>query len=102
MAAPLRKHRRQPLDIVVGSGSQINKQAWTGQNHCCFSARRAQQEKAACGWVAVHTLRPSTWEPETGRYLFKAGLVHTVSFRSARAIQIDPVFKNQNKNQKSL
>jgi hypothetical protein len=47
--------------------------------------------------VMVHTFNPSTWQRGRGRQisLFKASLVYRVSSRTARAIQRNPVSKNQ-------
>jgi hypothetical protein len=44
--------------------------------------------------VVVHAFHPSTWEAEAGGFL-----VYKVSSRTARAIQRNPVSKNNN-NQK--
>jgi hypothetical protein len=47
--------------------------------------------------VVVHAFNPSTWEAEAGEYEFEASLVYRVSSRTARAIQRNPVSKNQKK-----
>jgi hypothetical protein len=41
--------------------------------------------------VVVHTFNPSTWEAETWISEFEASLVYRVCFRTARAIQRNPV-----------
>jgi hypothetical protein len=50
--------------------------------------------------VVVCTFNPSTWEAEAGRFEFEASLVYRVSSRTARAIQRNPVSK-QNKQNKT-
>jgi hypothetical protein len=49
--------------------------------------------------VVVHAFNPSTWETEAGRFLSlrPAWLVYRVSFRTARALQRNPVLENKNK-----
>jgi hypothetical protein len=48
----------------------------------------------------AHAFKPSTREAEAGR--FEASLVYEVSFRTARAIQRNPVSKKKkNKNKKT-
>jgi hypothetical protein len=46
--------------------------------------------------VVVHAFNPSTWEAEAGG---EASLVYRVSSRTARALQRNPVLKNQKKTQ---
>lgn len=42
--------------------------------------------------MVAHTLDPSTWEAETGGSLeFEASLLYSASFRTARAVQRNPV-----------
>jgi hypothetical protein len=49
----------------------------------------------------AHAFNPSTWEAETGRFLkFGASLIYRVSSRTARAIQRNPVLKNQKRKKK--
>ena len=49
--------------------------------------------------MVAHAFNPSTWEAETGRFLkFGASLIYRVSSRTARAIQRNPVLKNQKTN----
>jgi hypothetical protein len=49
--------------------------------------------------MVVHAFNPSTWEAEAGEFLeFQDSLVYRVSSRTARAIQRNPVSKNQKKN----
>jgi hypothetical protein len=51
--------------------------------------------------VVAHAFNPSTGEVEAGGFLeFEASLVYRVSSRTARAIQRNPVSKNQNKQTK--
>jgi hypothetical protein len=51
--------------------------------------------------VVAHTFNPSTWEAEAGGFLSSRTAWSTkVSFRTARAIQRNPVSKNKNKNKK--
>jgi hypothetical protein len=51
--------------------------------------------------VVAHAFNPSTWEAEAGRFFeFEASLVDKVSSRTARAIQRNPVSKNQTKQNK--
>jgi hypothetical protein len=45
--------------------------------------------------VVAHAFNPSTWEAEAGGFL--ASLVYRVNSRTARAIQRNPVLKNQKK-----
>ena len=48
--------------------------------------------------MVEHAFNPSTQEAETSGFLeFEASLVYKVSFRTARAIQRNPVLKNQKK-----
>jgi hypothetical protein len=48
--------------------------------------------------VVAHAFSPSTREAEAGGFLeFEASLVYKVSSRTARAIQRNPVSKNQKK-----
>jgi hypothetical protein len=47
--------------------------------------------------VVAHAFNPSTREAEAGGSEFKASLVYKVSSRTARAIQRNPVSKNQKK-----
>ena len=49
--------------------------------------------------MVAHAFNPSTWEAERGRRIseFEASLVYKVSSRTARAIQRNPVSKNQKK-----
>jgi hypothetical protein len=49
--------------------------------------------------MVAHAFNPSTQEAE-GRWIseFEASLVYKVSYRTARAIQRNPVSKNQNNN----
>jgi hypothetical protein len=52
--------------------------------------------------VVAHAFNPSTREAEAGGSLeFEASLVYRVSSRTARAIQRNPVSKNQKKKQKT-
>jgi hypothetical protein len=53
--------------------------------------------------VVAHAFNPSTWEAE-GRQIseFEASLVYRVSSRTARAIQRNPVSKNQKKKKKFI
>jgi hypothetical protein len=49
--------------------------------------------------VVAHAFNPSTWEAEAGRFLSLRpawSTVYTVSSRTARATQRNPVSKNQN------
>jgi hypothetical protein len=51
--------------------------------------------------VVTHPFNPSTWEAEAGKFLeFEASLVYRVSSRTARAIQKNPVSK-QNKTKQN-
>jgi hypothetical protein len=53
--------------------------------------------------VVAHAFNPSTREAETGGFLsseFEASLVYKVSSRTARAIQRNPVSKNQRKRER--
>ena len=54
--------------------------------------------------MVAHTFNPSTWEAERhrGRRIseFEASLVYKLSSRTARAIQRNPVSKNQKKEKK--
>jgi hypothetical protein len=51
--------------------------------------------------VVAHAFNPSTREAEAGGSLeFEASLVYKVSSRTARAIQRNPVSKNQKKKKK--
>jgi hypothetical protein len=53
--------------------------------------------------VVVHAFNPSTWEAEAGGFSeFKASLVYRVSSRTARAIQKNPVSKNQKNKTKKV
>jgi hypothetical protein len=48
--------------------------------------------------MLAHTFNPSTQEAEAGSFSeFEASLVYKMSSRSARAIQRNPVSKNQKK-----
>jgi hypothetical protein len=48
--------------------------------------------------MVANAFNPSTREAEAGRFLsFEASLVYKVSSRTARAIQRNPVLKNQKK-----
>ena len=50
------------------------------------------------GGGGVHTFTPSTWETEPGRSLsLRPALDYKVSSRTARATQINPVFKKKKK-----
>ena len=52
-----------------------------------------------CQAVVAHAFNPSTWETETGGFLNsrpEASLVYKMSSRTARAIQRNPVLKNNN------
>jgi hypothetical protein len=50
--------------------------------------------------VLTHAFNPSTWEGEAGRFSeFEASLVYRVSSRTARAIQRNPVSKNQKRKE---
>jgi hypothetical protein len=50
--------------------------------------------------VVVHTFNPSVWEGRGRRISeFETGLIYRVGFRTARATQRNPVFKNKNKQQ---
>jgi hypothetical protein len=58
---------------------------------------KPKQNKSPEPGVVVHTFNPSTREAEAGGSLeFEASLVYKVSSRTARAIQRNPVSKNQN------
>jgi hypothetical protein len=50
--------------------------------------------------VVAHTFNPSTWEADRRISEFEASLVYKVSSRTARAIQRNPVSKNQKKKEK--
>jgi hypothetical protein len=50
--------------------------------------------------VVVHTFYPGTREAEAGGFEFEASLVYKVRSRTARAIQRNPVSKNQKKKKK--
>ena len=54
--------------------------------------------------MVAHAFNPRTREAEVGRGRqiseFEASLVYKVSFRTARAIQINPVSKNKTKKKK--
>jgi hypothetical protein len=51
--------------------------------------------------VVAHAFNPSTQEAEAGGTLeFEASVVYKVSSRTARAIQKNPVSKNQKKKKK--
>jgi hypothetical protein len=51
--------------------------------------------------VVAHAFNPSTREAEAGGFLeFEASLVYKVSSRTARAIQRNPVSKNQKKKKR--
>jgi hypothetical protein len=52
-----------------------------------------------CRAVVVHTFNPSTWEAEAGRFL-SSRPAWSVSSRTFRAIQRNPVLKNQKKKKK--
>jgi hypothetical protein len=47
--------------------------------------------------VVAHAFNPSTWEADRRISEFEVSLVYTVSSRTARAIQRNPVSKNQKK-----
>jgi hypothetical protein len=49
--------------------------------------------------VVAHAFNPSTWEAEAGGFL-EASLVYKVSSRTAKAIQRNPVVKNNTKQNK--
>jgi hypothetical protein len=50
--------------------------------------------------MVAHAFNPSTWEAEAGRLLSsRPSLVYKVSARTAKAIQRNPVSKNQKKKQ---
>jgi hypothetical protein len=51
--------------------------------------------------VVVHIFNPSTWEAETVSE-FEASLVYSVSSRTARAIQRNPVSKNKTKQKNKI
>jgi hypothetical protein len=53
--------------------------------------------------VVAHTFNPSTLEGGRGRQIseFEASLVYKVSFRTASAIQRNPVSKNKTKQNKT-
>ena len=51
--------------------------------------------------VVAHTFYPSTQEAEAGRFLSsRPSLVYKVSFRTARAMQRNPVSKNKKQTNK--
>jgi hypothetical protein len=51
--------------------------------------------------MLAHAFNPSTQEAEAGRFSeFEASPVYKVSSRTARAIQRNPVLKNQRKKKK--
>jgi hypothetical protein len=51
--------------------------------------------------VVVHAFNPSTREAEAGRFSeFKASLVYKVSSKTARAVQRNPISKNQKRKRK--
>ena len=53
--------------------------------------------------MVVHAFNPSTWEAEAGGFLSsEANLVYTVSFRTARATQRNPVSKNKQTNKQKV
>jgi hypothetical protein len=54
--------------------------------------------------VVAHAFKPSTREAEAGGRIseFEASLVYEVSFRTARAIQRNPVSKSQKKKKKKV
>jgi hypothetical protein len=63
-----------------------------------------KNESSSLGIVA-HTFNPSTWEAEAGESLsseFEASLVYRVSYRTARAIQRNPVSKTNKQTQKRI
>jgi hypothetical protein len=55
-------------------------------------------KKQESGWAVVaHAFNPSSWEAEADRFLSSRPAWTRVSSRSARAIQRNPVLKNQKK-----
>jgi hypothetical protein len=52
--------------------------------------------------VVAHAFNPRTWEAEAGRFLSSRPSWSTVSSRTARAIQRNPVSKNQKKKKEKL
>ena len=48
----------------------------------------------------AHTFNSSTWEAEAGRSEFEASLVYSISSRTARATQRNPVWKNKREKEK--
>jgi hypothetical protein len=70
------------------------------------------KNKAACvcllfknphgaGAVVAHDFDPSTWEAEAGRFLSLRPVWSTLSSRTARTTQRNPVSKNQKKQNKT-
>jgi hypothetical protein len=58
--------------------------------------KKKKKKKKEKPGVVAHAFNPSTWEAEAGRISeFKDSLVYKVSSRTARAIQRNPVSKNQ-------
>jgi hypothetical protein len=41
----------------------------------------------------AHTINPRTWEAKAGRSEFEASLVYSISYRTAKAAQRNPVWK---------
>jgi hypothetical protein len=54
-----------------------------------------QQEEMKSWTIVVHTFNSSTQEAKEGSSEFEASLVYRVSSRTAKAIQRNPVSKNQ-------
>jgi hypothetical protein len=52
--------------------------------------------------VVAHAFNPSTQEAEAGRFLSSRPLVYKVSFRTARAIQRNPVSKTNKQTNKIM
>jgi hypothetical protein len=53
--------------------------------------------------MVAHAFNPNTWEAEAGEFLslgVRASLVYRVSSKTVRAIQRNPVLKNQKKKKK--
>jgi hypothetical protein len=89
-----------------GLGCQRSKEAWDGGAWVCFSVTaqskvtslklRGGGREAGRWWCTQHLGGRGRWISE-----FEASLVYSVSSRTARAIQRNPVLKNKTKQNKT-